>query len=51
MMKAAGDQNLVPQTDEGIVEIKWVTLKEAPTYFPDSFPSVIDVIIKHRDTV
>ncbi len=46
-MKAAGNQNLVPQTDEGIVEIKWVTPKDAPSYFPDSFLSVIDVITEY----
>lgn len=43
-MKVSGDQKLVPQTEEDIHEIKWVTRKEAEKFFPDSFPSVIDVI-------
>lgn len=43
-MKVKGIQKLVPQTDEGILEIKWVTIKEAETFFPECYPSVIDVI-------
>ena len=49
-MKVKGEQQLVPQADEGIEEIKWVGLKEATEFFPECFPSVIDVIIKHRNT-
>lgn len=43
-MSVKGEQKLVPQTDEGIAEIKWVSMKEAQAFFPESFPSVIDVI-------
>lgn len=43
-MKVSGDQKLVPQTEEDIHAIKWVTTKEAEKLFPDCFPSVIDVI-------
>lgn len=49
-MKVKGEQQLVPQADEGIEEIKWVGVKEATEFFPECFPSVIDVIIKHRNT-
>ena len=49
-MNVKGIQTLVPQTDEGILEIKWMTVKEAQTFFPECYPSVIDVIIQHRDT-
>ena len=45
-MKVSGDQKLVPQTEEDIHEIKWVTVKEAARLFPECFPSVIDVIKK-----
>ena len=45
-MKADSQQILQPQTDEGILEIKWVTLAGAKKLFPGSFPSVIDVIKK-----
>jgi 8-oxo-dGTP pyrophosphatase MutT (NUDIX family) len=43
-MKVSGKQNLQPQTEEDILEIKWVTAKEAEKLFPECFPSVIDVI-------
>ena len=43
-MKVSGEQKLIPQTEEGIHEIKWVTTKEAEKLFPECFPSVIDVI-------
>jgi 8-oxo-dGTP pyrophosphatase MutT (NUDIX family) len=43
-MKVSGKQNLQPQTEEDILEIKWVTTKEAEKLFPECFPSVIDVI-------
>ena len=45
-MKVKGEQKLVPQTEEDIHEIKWVTAKEAEKLFPNCFPSVIDVIKK-----
>jgi 8-oxo-dGTP pyrophosphatase MutT (NUDIX family) len=43
-MKVKGKQNLQPQTEEDIHEIKWVTTKEAATIYPECFPSVVDVI-------
>ena len=43
-MKVSCNQKLVPQTEEDIHAIKWVTSKEAEKLFPDCFPSVIDVI-------
>ena len=46
-MKVEGKQNLVPQTEEDIHEIKWVTTKEAEQLFPECFPSVVDVIGEH----
>lgn len=46
-MKVEGKQNLVPQTEEDIHEIKWVTTKEAEQLFPECFPSVVDVIDEH----
>lgn len=45
-MKVSGEQKLIPQTEEDIHEIKWVTTKEAEKLFPECFPSVIDVIKK-----
>lgn len=43
-MKVTGKQNIQPQKEEGILEIKWVTPNEAEKFFPECFPSVIDVI-------
>ncbi len=43
-MKVKGDQNLVPQTEEDIHEIKWVKPADLPQYMKDSFPSVGDVL-------
>jgi len=43
-MKVKGGQTLVPQTEEDIHAIKWVTTREAESLFPECFPSVIDVI-------
>lgn len=43
-MKVSGEQKLVPQTEEDIHAIKWVTGKEAEKLFPECFPSVVDVI-------
>ncbi len=45
-MKADVKQAVQPQTEEDIVEIKWTTLKEAENLFPQTFPSVVDVIKK-----
>jgi 8-oxo-dGTP pyrophosphatase MutT (NUDIX family) len=49
-MKVTGIQNLQPQTEEDILETRWVTTAEAEELFPECFPSVIDVILQHRDT-
>ena len=43
-MKVSGEQKLVPQTEEDIHAVKWITIKEAEKLFPECFPSVIDVI-------
>ena len=45
-MRVSGEQKLIPQTEEDIHEIKWVTAKDAQKLFPECFPSVIDVIKK-----
>lgn len=45
-MKVAGDQQLIPQVEEDIHEIRWVKPKDLAKYIPDSFPSVADVLGK-----
>lgn len=43
-MKAPASVTLVPQTEEDIHEIKWVSDREIGSYLEKSFPSVRDVI-------
>lgn len=43
-MKVEGTQELIPQTGEGIDVVKWVSRENARDYYPEAFPSVIDVI-------
>ena len=43
-MKVKGEQKLTPQTEEEIHEVKWVSKKDAPNFYTDCYPSVIDVL-------
>ena len=43
-MKANGEQNTSPQTEEGIEEIKWVKKDKLKAYFDKSYPSVVEVL-------
>ena len=43
-MKVKGKQEIVPQTEEDITELKWVKKKELKNYFGNTFPSVKDVL-------
>ena len=48
-MKVAGKQSLVPQTEEDILEVKWVKPSGIDEYLGLSFPSVTDVLITARE--
>ena len=48
-MKVSGNQTLTPQTEEDILEVKWITKEEAEQYFPDCYPSVVDVLEKFTE--
>jgi len=43
-MKASGTDNLVPQTEEDIHEVKWVPTKKLNEVMGNTFPSIKDVI-------
>ncbi len=43
-MRVSGNQQLVPQTEEDILDIKWVNPADLGNYMPDTFPSVADVL-------
>ena len=44
MMKAIGKQQLVPQIEEGIHEVKWVKKENLPDVLCNTFPSILDVL-------
>jgi len=43
-MNVFGKQDLIPQTEEDIHDIRWVNPVELNEYMKNSFPSVIDVL-------
>jgi 8-oxo-dGTP pyrophosphatase MutT (NUDIX family) len=45
-MNAKNDQALIPQTDEDIVELKWVQKKDIEKYLKQSYKNIIDIIKK-----
>lgn len=45
-MRARGEELLIPQTEEDITEIKWVSGEELETCLQNSYPNVVDVIRK-----
>ncbi len=49
-MKAKGEQKLIPQKEEDILEIKWVSPGQLKQYYTNCFPSVIDVLTLFSST-
>jgi 8-oxo-dGTP pyrophosphatase MutT (NUDIX family) len=43
-MNVTGKQQLVPQTEEDIHDIKWINKKDIADYFKDAFPSVAGLL-------
>lgn len=43
-MKVKSNQNITPQTEEDITEIRWVKKKDLKEYMNNTFPSVKDVL-------
>jgi 8-oxo-dGTP pyrophosphatase MutT (NUDIX family) len=37
-------QTGVPQTEEDITDMKWVSLKDISSYFPNMYPTIVDLI-------
>jgi 8-oxo-dGTP pyrophosphatase MutT (NUDIX family) len=48
-MKVSGEQNLVPQTNEGIEEIKWVKPAQLKTYYSNTYPNVVELLQSWTD--
>lgn len=45
-MRVRGEQELVPQTEEDITEIKWVAGNELAACLENSYPNVVEIIKK-----
>ncbi|HJV18463.1 MAG TPA: NUDIX domain-containing protein [Sediminibacterium sp.] len=43
-MKVQGPQELIPQTEEDIMMIKWVKRESLPEYLNNTYPNIIEVI-------
>ncbi|HEX4875783.1 MAG TPA: NUDIX hydrolase [Chitinophagaceae bacterium] len=47
-MKSSGKQELIPQTEEDILEIKWVKPAELDQYLENTYPSVAEVLSLYK---
>jgi len=47
-MTVTGEQQLVPQTEEDISEIKWIEQSHLESYLSKSFPLITDVMVTAR---
>lgn len=43
-MQYTGNGELVPQTEEDIEELKWVTIKEVPQYFNKTYKNIAEIL-------
>jgi ADP-ribose pyrophosphatase YjhB (NUDIX family) len=48
-MKVDGEQQLVPQTEEDIMEIKWVKENELSGYLSNTYPNIVTIVEKYFD--
>ncbi len=46
-MKVSGDQQLIPQTEEDISEIKWVSKSNLKNYFTNTYKNIVEIIEKY----
>ena len=44
LMRANGNENLTPQTEEDIVEIKWVAKEDLQPYLEQSYKNIVEII-------
>lgn len=44
LMSVNGKQQLHPQQEEGIEEIKWLSMDDIPSYLDKAYPSIADVL-------
>src|SRR5437764_13750926 len=48
-MKVSGEQQLIPQTEEDILELRWVAESELQPYLSNTYPNIIEIIEKYFD--
>jgi 8-oxo-dGTP pyrophosphatase MutT (NUDIX family) len=48
-MKVQGEQQLVPQIDEDILELRWVAENELNEYLSNTFPNITEIVEKYFD--
>lgn len=48
-MKVSGEQQLTPQTEEDISELKWVAENELGFYLSNTFPNIVEITEKYFD--
>jgi 8-oxo-dGTP pyrophosphatase MutT (NUDIX family) len=49
-MKVKGQQKLVPQIEEDIMELRWVGENDLQEYLSDTYPNIIEIVEKYFDT-
>jgi len=49
-MHVSGTQQLVPQHEEDIEEIRWVAPKEMPEYLQNTYKNIVEIINKYYAT-
>ena len=47
IMKIKGEQTMIPQTTEDILELRWIKANELAKYCKESFPSIADVLLAY----
>jgi len=47
LMNVSGDQKLIPQTEEDIIEIKWVKKSELKVYLDKAYKNIVEIINKY----
>jgi mutator protein MutT len=48
-MKVNGEQKLIPQLEEDILELKWVAENELQEYLSNTYPNIIEIVEKYFD--
>jgi len=48
-MKVKGEQNLVPQLEEDILELRWVKETDLKEYLANTYDNIVEIIEKYYD--